>query len=65
LAIKRRLIEEQESMTALFPTFGKIAQKIKQVLSTDIDALWQKLLQDTEVDASEPTLYVIGDALYW
>jgi len=52
-------------MTALFPTFGKIAQKIKQVLSTDIDALWQKLLQDTEVDASEQTLYVIGDALYW
>jgi hypothetical protein len=50
-------------MVALFPTFGKIAQKIKQVLSTDIDSLWQ-LLQASESD-EEVTVYAIGDSLYW
>lgn len=52
-------------MVALFPTFGKIAQKIKQVLSTDVESLWQQILLATEVDESQPTVYVIGDSLYW
>ena len=52
-------------MGALFPTFSRLAQKIKQALSTDVDSLWQQLLQATESDESEPTVYAIGDSLYW
>ncbi len=52
-------------MVALFPTFGKIAKKIKQVLSTDVDSLWQQILLATEVDESEPIVYAIGDSVYW
>jgi predicted CoA-binding protein len=67
LAVKVKLLEikEQESMVALFPTFGKIAKKIKQVLSTDVDSLWQQILLATEVDESEPIVYAIGDSVYW
>lgn len=50
-------------MTALFPTFGKIAKKIQQALSTDVDSLWQQILQATEDEKA--TVYAIGEYLHW
>jgi hypothetical protein len=51
-------------MTALFPTFSRLANKVKQALSTDVSLLWQELLQVTESD-EETTVYAVGTQLYW
>ena len=52
-------------MVALFPTFSRLAQRVKQVLCADVDSLWQQLLQATESDESDPTVYAIGTHLHW
>ncbi len=54
----------QQQMTALFPTFTSIWQRAKRLLSTDTQDIWQ-LLQTTESDELEGTVYAIGDSLYW
>jgi hypothetical protein len=66
LAVRTKLLElkEQESMIALFPTFSRLANKVKQALSTDVSLLWQELLQVAEPD-EEVTVYVVGTQLYW
>jgi hypothetical protein len=54
-------------MTGLFPTFTSLWQRAKHLLSTDTRDIWQQLLQATESDEnkSEPTVYAIGESLYW
>jgi len=37
-------------MTALFPTFGNILQRAKQLLATDITPLWHRFLDAIEAD---------------
>lgn len=51
-------------MATLFPTLTNIWQRAKRLLSTDTRDIWQ-LLQPTEADESEPTVYAIGEVLHW
>jgi len=52
LAVKAHLVErkEHQEMSALFPTFLSLGQRIKRLLATDIKSIWQAL-EDTQ----EPT----------
>ncbi len=51
-------------MAILFPTFTSIWQRAKRLLSTDSQDIWQ-LLQPTESDELQPTVYAIGDSVHW
>jgi hypothetical protein len=37
-------------MTALFPTFGNLLQRAKQLLATDITPLWHRFLDICDAD---------------
>lgn len=49
-------------MAALFPSFVKISQKVKEVLCTDVASIWQIL--QSEVDESNSKAFT-ADYLYW
>jgi hypothetical protein len=57
LAVKARLLEIQEhqEMSALFPTFLSLGERLKRLLATDIKSIWQAL-----EELQEPT----GQAFY-
>jgi hypothetical protein len=62
LVVKARLLEIQEyqEMSALFPTFLSLGQRIKRLLATDIKSIWQAL----EV-TQEPTQEVFFDGFIY
>jgi hypothetical protein len=50
LAVKAHLqaLKEQEEMSALFPSFLSLGQRIKRLLATDVKAIWQSLEEKSE-----------------
>jgi hypothetical protein len=62
LAVKARLLEihEHQQMSALFPTFLSLGKRIKRLLATDIESIWQAL-EDTQ----EPTQEVFFDGFIY
>jgi hypothetical protein len=68
LAVKANLLEVQEhqEMSALFPSFLGLGQRLKRLLATDIKSIWQAL-EELQVPPNPAPLevYVVGDCLYW
>jgi hypothetical protein len=63
LAVKARLLEIQEhqEMSALFPTFLSLGQRLKRLLATDVKSIWQGLNESPDLVEA----YVLGECLYW
>jgi hypothetical protein len=62
LAVKAHLkaLKENQEMSALFPTFLSLGQRIKRLLATDIKSIWQAL-----EESREPTQEVFFDGFIY
>ena len=63
LAVKAHLVERKEyqEMSALFPTFLSLGQRLKRLLASDVKTIWQ-VLEDTQ---QENDFQVVAPYLYW
>jgi hypothetical protein len=62
LALKAHLLEVQEhqEMSALFPSFLSLGQRLKRLLATDVKSVWQaveKLQEPTEQEFYDGFIY--------
>ena len=52
-------------MTSLFPTFGAIWQRAKQLLATDTRAIWQRAREVIEADEARYQQELEAKGLDW
>jgi hypothetical protein len=56
---------EHHPMTSLFPTFGAIWQRAKQLLATDTRAIWQRAREVIEADEARYQQELEAKGLDW
>jgi hypothetical protein len=55
------VLKEHQEMSALFPTFLSLGQRLKRLLATDVKSIWQGLNESPDL----VEVYVLGECLYW